>query len=51
MLPASVARALTASLTWSDAVARASLVPPGTLLAEIDRGYSPPWMEPEARRR
>jgi aryl-alcohol dehydrogenase-like predicted oxidoreductase len=27
------------------------LVPPGEVLADIDRGYSPPWLEPEARRR
>jgi aryl-alcohol dehydrogenase-like predicted oxidoreductase len=27
------------------------LVPPGTVLNEIDRGWTPPWMEPHARRR
>jgi aryl-alcohol dehydrogenase-like predicted oxidoreductase len=27
------------------------VVPPGSLIAEIDRGYQPPWMAPEARRR
>jgi aryl-alcohol dehydrogenase-like predicted oxidoreductase len=27
------------------------LVPPGTSLEEADRGWVPPWMEPEARRR
>jgi aryl-alcohol dehydrogenase-like predicted oxidoreductase len=27
------------------------LVPPGTTLNEIDRGWEPPWMDPAARRR
>jgi hypothetical protein len=27
------------------------VVPPGTLLDEADRGWDPPWMAPEARRR
>jgi aryl-alcohol dehydrogenase-like predicted oxidoreductase len=27
------------------------LVPPGTLVDETDRGWEPPWMAPQARRR
>jgi len=27
------------------------IVPPGELLDENDRGYTPPWMEPAGRRR
>ena len=27
------------------------VVPPGTLVDENDRGYEPPWMEADARRR
>ncbi|MGH2554146.1 MAG: aldo/keto reductase [Actinomycetota bacterium] len=27
------------------------LIPPGTTLNEIDRGWEPPWMDPAARRR
>jgi len=27
------------------------LAPPGTTLNESDRGWDPPWMAPEARRR
>ncbi|HXY72660.1 MAG TPA: aldo/keto reductase, partial [Actinomycetota bacterium] len=27
------------------------IVPPGELVDENDRGYTPPWMEPHARRR
>jgi len=27
------------------------LVPPGSVVFDFDRGYSPPWMAPEARRR
>jgi aryl-alcohol dehydrogenase-like predicted oxidoreductase len=26
------------------------LVPPGTVLDDVDRGWSPPWLEPSARR-
>ena len=28
-----------------------AIVPPGTTLAEVDRGFKPPWMAPSARRR
>jgi hypothetical protein len=44
VLSASVARALAASLTWPDAVARASLVPPGTLarLSAPQQSLPPP---------
>lgn len=28
-----------------------AVVAPGTTLAEVDRGWAPPWMEPAARRR
>ena len=27
------------------------IVPPGVVLNEVDRGWTPPWMEPAARRR
>jgi aryl-alcohol dehydrogenase-like predicted oxidoreductase len=27
------------------------LVPPGTVIEEVDRGWTPPWLEPAARRR